>query len=282
MVESKSKKTKEGGHSFGGDGLAFFSGNLLSSLTCIVSLFARRHRFWRSLCFWFFVRTGTRGSCGSRCCSPPRERKVDDDGLMPASADEGDDAAPPRLASVAPAAAAAPAISRRRPIATTSGPSLSSSISKRRDGESGERLGHGTRVTKSNRERRKMKEKKLFFFSSLVSLFFLFTPHAAPPSSYLFVELKLAVHEDAPKHLPRPPVPPLDGGPAALDRPQARLPRGLGQVPWREEVAQRPVGARVEVAPYPPRGAHVGDVEEAVVADEDPRRGRGGGGGARQ
>ena len=151
MVESKSKKTKEGGHSFGGDGLAFFSGNLLSSLTCIVSLFARRHRFWRSLCFWFFVRTGTRGSCGSRCCSPPRERKVDDDGLMPASADEGDDAAPPRLASVAPAAAAAPAISRRRPIATTSGPSLSSSISKRRDGESGERLGHGTRVTKSNR-----------------------------------------------------------------------------------------------------------------------------------
>ena len=180
MVESKSKKTKEGGHSFGGDGLAFFPGNLLSSLTCIVSLFARRHRFWRSLCFWFFVRTGTRGSCGSRCCSPPRERKVDDDGLMPASADEGDDAAPPRLASVAPAAAAAPAISRRRPIATTSGPSLSSSISKRRDGESGERLGHGTRVTKSNRERRKMKEKKNL--DSRPKVFS--TPPRLPPLTY--------------------------------------------------------------------------------------------------
>ena len=120
-----------------GASISTFFPSLLSSLTCMVSLLARRHRFWRSLCLWFFVRRGRRGSSRSSCCccSPPRED--DDKGLMPASADGA-----LRLASVAapaPAAPSAPVAVSRRPIATTSGPSLSSSISKRRNGGDGER-----------------------------------------------------------------------------------------------------------------------------------------------
>lgn len=124
------------------------------TLTCMVSLLARRHRFWRILCLWFFVRRGRRGSsCSSCCCcSPPRED--DDKGLMPASADGA-----LRLASVAapaPAAPSAPAAVSRRPIATTSGPSLSSSISKRRNGGDGER----DRVSNQGTKKKKGKMTK--------------------------------------------------------------------------------------------------------------------------
>ena len=144
--------------------------SLLHSLTCIMSLFARRHRFWRSLCFWFFVRSDKRGGSDGPCSSP---RGREDDALMPEKAD----APPIRLASVALApavatsapavatsapavatsapavATSAPAAVSRLPIATTSGPSLSPSISKKMEGRA--RRGQGTRIRKPKKRRKK-------------------------------------------------------------------------------------------------------------------------------